>query len=239
MALPAHLLERLPMQFRHGEPSTAPVLPLGLPELDEALPDGGLPRGAVVEVVVLGGAALATSTALLACKSAQREAVARGGEAPFCAFVDPSGTLHGPGVAASGVDLERLLVVRPSLEALSRTAVRLVESQAFSVVVVDVAGVPGATVDLSLGNWPRVVRRLALAAQESATTVLLVTGGEARRPLPLPVAMRLELARSESDRLTVRVAKDRRGRVSGPRSIVWTRPRAKPLKQLRRHRVPA
>jgi recombination protein RecA len=57
--------------------------------------------------------------------------------------------------------------------------------------------------------------------------------------LPLPVAMRIELARSESDRLTVRVAKERRGRVSGPRSIVWTRPRAKPLKQPRRQHVPA
>src|SRR5690349_18697749 len=131
MALPAHLLERLPMPFRHGEPSTTPMLPFGFPGLDEALPDGELPRGAVVEVAVLGGSALATSAALLACKSAQREAVARGGEAPFCAFVDPTATLHGPGVAAAGVDLERLLVVRPPAEALSRTAVRVVESQAF------------------------------------------------------------------------------------------------------------
>lgn len=235
MALPAHLLERLPMHFRHGEPGTSPVLPLGFPEFDEALPDGGLPRGAVVEAVVLGGAALATSTALLACKSAQREAIATGGEAPFCAFIDPTGTLHGPGVASAGVDLERLLVIRPSVEALSRTAVRVVESQAFSVVVVDVAGVPGASVDLALASWPRVVRRLSLAAQESGTTVLLVTCGEARRPLPLPVAMRIELSRSGSERLSVRIAKERRGRISSPRSIVWARPRAKPL----RVRVPA
>jgi hypothetical protein len=225
------------MHFRHGEPSDQVVLPLGFSELDDALPDGGLPRGAVIEVVVQGGAALATSTALMACKSAQREAVARGGEAPFCAFIDPTATLHGPGVAAAGVDLERLLVVRPSLEALSRTAIRVVESQAFSVVVVDAAGIPGASLDVALGGWPRVVRRLALAAEESATTVLLVTDAEARRPLPLPVAMRVELARAEVDRLTVRIAKERRGRISGPRSIVWTRPRAKPLKQ--RHRASA
>ena len=237
MALPANLLERLPMHFRHGEPSGQAVLPLGFSELDDALPDGGLPRGAVTEVVVHGRAALATSTALMACKSAQREAVARGGEAPFCAFIDPTATLHGPGVAAAGVDLERLLVVRPPLEALSRTAIRVVESQAFSVVVVDAAGIPGASIDIALGGWPRVVRRLALAAEESRTTVLLVTDGEARRPLPLPVAMRVELARAEVDRLTVRIAKERRGRVSGPRSIVWTRPRAKPLKQ--RHRASA
>jgi hypothetical protein len=230
MALPAHLLERLPMHFRHGEPQTSPaVLPFGLPELDSALPDGGLPRGAVAEFVVAGGAALATSAALLACKSAQREAVVRGGEAPFCAFIDPTSTLHGPGVAAAGVELDKLLVIRPSLDALSRTAIRVVESHAFSVVVVDTVGVPGASLDLALGNWPRVVRRLALAAEESGSSVILVTDADARRPLPLPVAMRIELSRSDVDRLTVRVSKDRRGRISGPRSIAWTRPRAKPL----------
>jgi len=237
MALPASLLERLPMPFRHGEPSTGvSVLPFGLSELDQVLPDGGLPRGTVVELVVAGGSALATSVALLACRSAQREAVARGGEAPFCAFVDPSATLHGPGVAASGVELQRLLVVRPPLEALARTAIRVVESQAFSVVVVDGAGVPGASVGPSLGSWPRVVRRLSLSARASGATVLLVTDGGAQRPLPLPVAMRIELARPDVDRLTVRIAKEHRGRVSGPRGIAWARPRAKPL---RRSRVPA
>jgi recombination protein RecA len=174
----------------------------------------------------------------LACKSAQQEAVVRGGEAPYCAFVDPTSTLHGPGVAAAGVKLDKLLVVRPSIDALSRTAIRVVESQAFSVVVVDLAGVPGASLDLSLGSWPRVVRRLALSAQESGASVLLVTGGDARRPLPLPVAMRIELSRSDVDRLTVRVSKERRGRVSGPRTIAWARPRAKTL-GMRQKRVSA
>jgi hypothetical protein len=40
--------------------------------------------------------------------------------------------------------------------------------------------------------------------------------------LPLPVAQRLEVARPSADKLTVRIAKDQRGRVSSPRTIAWT-----------------
>lgn len=232
MALPAHLLAQLPAHVRHGEPGAAEspsALPLGLAELDAVLPDGGLPRGGVTELAVSGGVALATSVALAACRAAQAEAVVRGAESPWCAFVDPSGTLHGPGVAAAGVELSRLLVVRPSAEGIERTAIRLAEAHAFPVVVVDTMGIPGAPVSVSLGSWPRIVRRLALAAEESSACVILVTDAEARRPLPLPVAMRLELARAGLERLSVRVAKERRGRISMPRTVTLSRPRAKPL----------
>jgi hypothetical protein len=233
MALPAsgaHLLEGFPALVRLGESSASAALaPIALAELGAVLPDGGLPRGSVVELAVAGGVALATSIALATCRSAQEEAELRGGEAPWCAFVDPSATLHGPGVSGAGVALERLLVVRPPLAALERTAIRLAESQAFAVIVIDTMGVPGGAFGVALGSWPRVVRRLALSAEGSGACVLLVTDGEARRPLPLPVAMRLELARPTADRLTVRVAKERRGRVSGPRTIVWARPRARAL----------
>jgi recombination protein RecA len=132
-------------------------------------------------------------------------------------------------VASAGVDLTRLLVVRPSQEAIERTAIRLAESQAFSVLVIDTTGVSGASLRVALGSWPRVVRRLAISAEESGTCVLLVTDGEAHRPLPLPVAMRLEVARPGANRLSVRVAKERRGRVSGPRTVVLAKPRAKAL----------
>ncbi len=125
--------------------------------------------------------------------------------------------------------LERLLVVRPPTDALGRTAVRLVESRVFSVVVIDTVGVPGAALDVGLAAWPRVVGRLGMAASDSGSTVLLITDGEARRPLPLPVALRLELQRPQPDRLSVRIAKERRGRISPSRTIVWAKPRAKVL----------
>ncbi|HVW30888.1 MAG TPA: recombinase A [Polyangiaceae bacterium] len=232
MALPAHLLEHFPARIRPGESGGTDepkVLPLGIDELDSLLPGGGLPRGGVVELSVAGGVALATSVALAACRAAGEAARAAGGDVPWCAFVDPSQTLHGPGVQGAQVNLERLLVVRPSVEALGRTAIRLVESQAFSVVVVDTVGVPGAALDVALSAWPRVVRRLAMAAGEGGTTVLLITDTEAHRPLPLPVALRLELQRPGADRLSVQIAKERRGRISHPRTINWAKPRAKVL----------
>ena len=226
MALPAHLLERLPASIGRGEPrAVAPAVSLGS-ELDGVLPDGGLPRNRVIELSVKGGLGLGTSIGLLACRSVQKEAALRGGDTPWCAFVDPSGTLYAPGVAFAGVRLDRLLVVRPRRDALERTAIRLVESQAFEVLVVDALGVPGARVNAPLGQWPRVVRRLALAAESSGSVVLLVTDGEACRPLPLPVAMRLEIERTGIDRISVQLVKDQRGRVGGPRTVAWARPRA-------------
>jgi len=227
MALPASLLERLPLALtRPGGAVSADnrlVLPLGLEELDRVLPDGGLLRGGVVELSVKGGSGLATAVALSACRAAQEEARRFGGAVPWCAFVDPSATLYAPGVVQAGVALDRLLVVRPQLEALSRVALRLVESQAFAVTVIDTAGMPGAELNVALGTWPRVVRRLSMALEGSAGVVLLVTDAAAARPLPLPVAMRIELGRPAQDQLSLRIAKDKHGRVSGPRSIAWAR----------------
>jgi recombination protein RecA len=198
-------------------------LATGLEALDEVLPDGGLARGAVVELAVEGGAALATSIALAACRSAQREGLARGTEAPWCAFVDPSGTLYAPGVVRAGVLLERLLMVRPPLDVLGRTVLRLVDARVFAVVVIDTVGMPGASLAVSLGVWPRLVRRMAMALEGSSSCALLITDSCARRPLALPVAQRIELSRLQQDKLMVRIAKDRFGRVSSARSVAWVR----------------
>ena len=192
------------------------------------MPDAGLPIGAVVEIASPRGLARATSIALAACAAAQSEARLRGGDdataGAWCAWIEPQATLFAPGVARAGVDLTRLLVVRPQLEALSRVALRVAASRVFSVVVVDAAGVPGGAAtpgahDRSMDRWSTAVRRLALAVEGSDTTVILLTDKQAQRTMPLPVALRLELERPSEDRITLRVAKDRRGRVAPPASI--------------------
>ena len=230
MALPAHVLERLSPAFlqagvRFALPDEGPVqgLSFGIPELDAILPDGGLLRGCVVELCAAGEGALGTSLGLAACAQAQAKAKAHSGRTPWCAFIDPSGTLYGPGVAAAGVELSRLLVVRPPPAALSRVALRLAESAAFAVVVVDLTGVVGERVQVSLGTWPRVVRRLAMAIEGTGHSVLLLTRQADRRPLPLPVAQRLEVSRPSAEKLLVRLAKDQRGRIAPPRPVAWSR----------------
>ena len=198
--------------------------------LDEVLPDGGLPRGAVVEIASPYGLARATSIALGACASAQMEAKLRGGEGTpgaWCAWIEPhretkgapAPTLFAPGAARAGGDLARLLVIRPSLDAIARTAARAAESGVFAVIVIDLTGVPGRRAEARLDRWVNPVRRLAMAIEGTEATVVLLTDALAARPLPLPVALRLELERAAPDRLSVAIAKDRRGRVASAKTI--------------------
>jgi recombination protein RecA len=126
-------------------------------------------------------------------------------------------------VAAAGVELERLLVVRPSVDALSRVALRIVESGACAVTIVDLLGVPGQSLSVNLTSWLRVVRRLAMGVDGTPNSVILLTDAAEQRPLPLPVAQRIELERPSEGKLSVRVVKDKHGRVSSPRSIAWAR----------------
>jgi recombination protein RecA len=230
MALSAAVLERLQTVLTragvHVPSADEPKfegLPLGIEGLDAALPDGGLLRGGVVELALAEPGALGTSIALRACLALQREARARGSATPWSAFVDPTGTLYAPGLAELGLDLEHLVVLRPPLEALSRVALKVAESPAFSLVVIDTLGVPGARPGVALGSWSRVVRRLSMAVEGTERTVLLLTDASERRPLPLPVAQRLEISRPRPHQLSLAVAKDRKGRVASARPIAWAR----------------
>lgn len=231
MALPAHLAARFsPALARALNVGSEAGLArqgfgFGIEALDAALPDAGLACGGVIELSLAEGAP-GTSLALSLIRSLQIRRQQAGQAVPWAAFVDPGGTLYAPGVAAAGVNLERLLVVQPSLEALSRTAIRLGRSKAFELVIIDALGVPGASHEVQLRAWPRLVRRLALEIDGSSRSIVLLTSASAPRSLPLPVAQRIEVARPALDRLIVRVVKDRQGRVAPPRAVPWPRERA-------------
>ena len=137
-------------------------------------------------------------------------------ERAWCAWIAPrtsaggngakTPSLYAPALAQAGVDLDRLLIVRPEAPALSRTLVKAASSGAFAIVVADVPkGV------IQNGNEGVVVtRKLALATEEYGTTSLLLTNAREPRAMPWPVAMRLEVER-RPDALAIRIAKDRRG----------------------------
>jgi recombination protein RecA len=207
------------------------VLPLGVPALDAALPRGGLVQGSVIELQVQGAGGAATSFALCACRAAQQASGPRSSgrhsaptfEAPrpWCAFIDPSASLFAPGVARLGVELDRLLVVRPELDAIERVAIRIAEAKAVALLVIDLRGALGS-LPVSSQRWPRTVRRLALAVRHLGMCVLVITPSEPRPALPLPVAMRLEFSRARAESFEIRVGKERSGRVSPPRKIPWS-----------------
>lgn len=213
-AVPSSLLARLRAVTERPEERLSLAAVLGS-EIDDALA-GGLLRGAVVEISAPHGRARTTAFALSACLAAQHDA-RRFGSHALCAWIDPSRSLFGPGLAACGLDLARFFVVVPELELFARAAVRVVESRAFSVVVIDARSLA------SLERWPTTVRRLALAVEGTACSVLLVTDLSARRSVPLPTASRIELSCTRADALTLRVAKDRHGRIASDRTLPWRR----------------
>jgi recombination protein RecA len=202
-------------------------LPLGMGSIDAALPEGGLPRGAIVEVSSARGLGRSTTLALEACRSAQAEARLRSGDiatiGAWCAFIDPWATLHAPGVSFVGVDLARLLVVRPPSSSIGRVAVRLARSRAFAVIVIDTRSAPSSVETMPAMRLDRdasvhVIRRLALAVEGTDTSLLLLTDSNAPRALPLPVSMRIELGRRFSPGQIVsslQIPKERYGRISG------------------------
>jgi recombination protein RecA len=198
------------------------------PPLASVLPGGGFPQGSVVELASPANLGHGLGVALAACAASQRASIERGGDMAWCAILDPDRTLFGPAVRASGIALERLLVLRPSRQLLAKVAVKVALSRIFSVIVVDVAQVPGASAKAhrseSMELWSKVARRLSLAVEKTPTTVFLLTRAEAPRASSLPVSMRIELESTAPTSLFVRVAKDRFGRVTSPRQIAWTRP---------------
>ena len=214
------------------------VLSLGIPSLDDALPEHGLAYGQVIELRARGASGAVTSFALCACRAAQcRAAQCRADQGAaghwqgrsqhawmngqWCAFIDPTATLFAPGLAQLGVQLNRLLIVRPDVESVARVAVRIAEAKIVSVLVIDLRGAMG---DLSFDGhrWQRTIRRLSLVVKQLATCVLVMTQAQPHQALPLPVSMRLEFNRPSSEFFEMRVAKERTGRISPPRTVAWS-----------------
>jgi protein ImuA len=163
----------------------------GLDAVDALLPGGGLPRGALTEIA---GGPGSGKTAL--CLAAMARAMREEG---LAAFVDGRGEIYPPAAEALGVDLARLLIVRPQGRPGDRaqplaalwSAEALLASGAFEVVAMDVVP-PGQ--GRSASGWEAVARRLAAAAEKGGAVGLwLAAPGEPR----VPAAVRLEMVRGE------------------------------------------
>jgi protein ImuA len=179
------------------------IVACGLPGVDAVLPGGGFPRGALSELA--GGPASGKTAVALSLLASL------GGEDLF-AWVDGRGELYPPAVAARGIDLARLLVVRPPLgptgalppggEVPGRSEARwpseascrsvlwaceaLLASGAFAAVAMDVA-TPRA-----VSGAGAVARRLQAAAERGGAIGLWLAAPQGG--LRVPAAVRLELS---------------------------------------------
>jgi recombination protein RecA len=102
MQVESALSERVPSALSPPQRLVRPVLPTGVPNVDDFI--GGLPVGAITE---LTGPESSGRTSLA---MAFLSGVTRRGS--VCAWIDASDALHGESAAAAGIDLDRLLWVR-------------------------------------------------------------------------------------------------------------------------------
>src|SRR5262249_819397 len=105
------LLQDLAERIREVESSHHPqggsTISLGIPPLDACLPEGGLPAGALVEILAAAEGAGAWTLALLMAERAR-------GDHKALVVADAHGCFYPPAAAKLGVDLGRCIVVRPA-----------------------------------------------------------------------------------------------------------------------------
>jgi protein ImuA len=163
-----------PAMTMHG------VLPFDVAAIDRVLPGGGLARGAMHEI--LGASGDEEDGALAAAFAAGivgRLAATQDGMVLWCL---PRPDLYGPGLAAHGLDLRHLVLVRTPRDA------EILWAMEEGLRAPGIAAVVG-----EVGALPAVAsRRLQLAAERSGVTAFLLRrwrdGGRATRERALPNA---------------------------------------------------
>ena len=193
----AHLLAH-PAIWRGGDCAPEPAsIASGFAELDAALPGGGWPRGALTEVLLeregIGELRL-TLPALVRLQAEGRSVV----------WVSPPHRPYAPALAAAGLDLARLVVVRGCTAAESLWAYE----QALR------APECGAAFGWLHAHEDRLLRRLQVAAREGRTWgVLWRRPGQRASAAAAP--LRLALSPQQA-RLAVHVLKRRGAELSQP-----------------------
>jgi cell division inhibitor SulA/protein ImuA len=193
------LLDQRPDLWRGNRPLAAapPGIPTGWAELDGLLAGGGWPRGAVTEVLAAGPGAGGLRLLMPALAQLSREA-------GWVAFVAPPLLPYAPELAAWGMALERLLVVRPgTADGVLWAVEQALRSAACSAVLAWPAAIR-----------PTVLRRLQLAAEAGAALAFLFRAPAAAAE-PSPAALRLTV-QPTADGWLVEVLKRRGGWRAGP-----------------------
>lgn len=150
----------------HAVAPVRPGRPSGIAELDALLGSTGIPKGQLTEL--FGARSSGKTTLAFAILSACTRAGGIG------AYIDPAGAFFAPAAAGAGIDLRRLIVVRPRCAAAVRRAIdALVRGGACGVVALDCSELPGAL-------QTHHCARLAAQAEKTGTALVIITDGGAQ-----------------------------------------------------------
>jgi cell division inhibitor SulA/protein ImuA len=178
----------------------APGMPTGFAKLDAELPGGGWPVGALSEILSDDPGSFALTLPALA---------RQGAEARWSILLQPPYLPYAPALAGRGVDLSRLLLVRPDRDA----AVWWAAEQGLR------SRDCGAVLIWGEPDTATVVRRLQLAAEEGNGLAFLFRS-EGAAGHSSPAALRLQVRPTPtSHALEVRILKRRGGRLDRPLAL--------------------
>jgi cell division inhibitor SulA/protein ImuA len=179
-------------------------LPSGFAALDAALPGGGWPAGALVELFAPrpGVGELSLLLPLMSRTAASQ----------WQAWIAPPFLPYAPALAAAGLTLQRLLWIAPADEREALWATRQAAASGGCHMVLAWL----ARADMA------ALRRLQLAAEESRTPVFLFRPAAcARQPSPAVLKLQLEVA---GEALAVHILKRRGPALAAPLILPLARP---------------
>jgi hypothetical protein len=179
--------------------SAAPARPVwstGRSSLDTRLPGGGWPTASLIEVLLDDTGLGEVQLFLPALAACQRQI-----GAPWIVWVSPPHEPYAPALAQQGIELERLLIVRP----VSATEALWAAEQALS------SGVCGAVFLWLKGTDDRWLRRLKLAAEAGGALGVLFRP-ERHRYESSPASLRLLMSQGEEELPSLDLLKVQGGR---------------------------
>ena len=168
---------------------TRPVWSTGRSSLDARLPGGGWPTASLIEVLLDDTGLGEVQLFLPALVESQRRTGQDGGsDAPWLVWIAPPHEPYAPALAQQGIELSRLLVVRPS----TATEALWAAEQALS------SGVCAAVLLWLKGTDDRWLRRLKLAAEAGGALGVLFRP-ERHRFESSPATLRLVVSKGEHE----------------------------------------
>jgi hypothetical protein len=171
--------------------SAAPARPVwstGKSSLDARLPGGGWPTASLIEVLLDDTGLGEVQLFLPALVESQRGAGRGATETPWLVWIAPPHEPYAPALAQQGIELARLLIVRPA----SATEALWAAEQALA------SGVCAAVFLWLKGTDDRWLRRLKLAAEAGGALGVLFRP-ERHRFESSPASLRLAVSRGEHE----------------------------------------